>query len=336
MSKHKALGEERFIQKVSQITTLACLNIEKNIVKEDKTTYDSFCKQMNENYLDKSKSMATYFYKFLAFSINKNTNTQYFKIIDKDRLIHKDHRNNFKISVETNEITIEDNGNFLHNRDIAYSQRVMAKVKYIEHMNPNSRKVFVTLTLPSKYHKYKLKQSQIKMKKLKDGTKVIKLCGENFEENPNYGFSHLSYDYHIEESITFLNVIYEDFYKLYQQAITRHYKKLGYSKEQIKELIKFDKIKMLEPHKSFCPHLHFLWYLNEDLEAFEIFKQTMAHIIKKYELDPNFCKLEEVKSAKSSTYIAKYIIKIKKKWMNIDICIVTKGSSQSLILGTQI
>lgn len=309
MSNHKSLGEKRFGEKITYATTLACLNLEKGVVKEDKMTYDNFCKLMSENYLDKSKSMATYFYKYLAFSINKRTNTQYFNVIDENRIIHKDHKDNFKISVATNEIYIEDNGNFLHNRDLMYSQRVLAKVKYIEHMNPNSRKIFVTLTLPSKYHKFKMKQENLKIKKLKDGTKIIKLIGENFEENPNYGYFHLAYEQHIEESITFLNVIYEDFYNLFQKKLRRYYKKMGYNEAAIKRLIKFDKIKMIEPHKSYCPHLHFLWYLNQDLETYEVFEETMKHIIKKYELDPNFCKLEEIKSAKTSTYVAKYIIK---------------------------
>lgn len=156
-----------------------------------------------------------------------------------------------------------------------YKNLTYLKTKELERVCKNNdlEPMFVTITLPSKYHPFK---------KIND--KYI--LNENFE------FVAL------EQSITLgykeLNKIFREFY-------------LNVKNNKKNKQLKF--IKIIEPHKSLIPHLHRIIYINKG--TLESFKNQFETIIKKYELKQT--KIEELTEAKGSSYIIKYLLKNFKK-----------------------
>lgn len=156
-----------------------------------------------------------------------------------------------------------------------YKNLTYLKTKELERVCKcnNLEPMFITITLPSKYHPFK-----------KTAGKYI--LNENFEFVA------------IEQRITLgykeLNKIFREFY-------------LNVKNNKKNKQLKF--IKIIEPHKSLIPHLHRIVYINKG--TLESFKNQFETIIKKYELKQT--KIEELTEAKGSSYIIKYLLKNFKK-----------------------
>ncbi len=156
-----------------------------------------------------------------------------------------------------------------------YKNLTYLKTKELERVCKcnNLEPMFITITLPSKYHPFK-----------KTAGKYI--LNENFEFVA------------IEQRITLgykeLNKIFREFY-------------LNVKNNKKNKQLKF--IKIIEPHKSLIPHLHRIVYINKG--TLDSFKNQFETIIKKYELKQT--KIEELTESKGSSYIIKYLLKNFKK-----------------------
>lgn len=133
--------------------------------------------------------------------------------------------------------------------------------------------VFITLTLPSKYHPFK----SISTPK---GRLYV-------EENKEFAFSS------IKEAISCgykeLNSIYQIFYK------------------RVKNYVKDDLyyVKAIENHQTTIPHLHLVLYF--PFEHFEMVKTTFGRVIEHFEL--NRIDFEEVSFKENINYASKYLLK---------------------------
>lgn len=171
---------------------------------------------------------------------------------------------------------VTNNKCFLLNKDIVkdfnnYKNLTYLRTKELERICNEEKlePVFITLTLPSKFHPFKK-------------------SNEYFSLNSNFEF--VAIEQRINEGYKELNKIYREFY-------------LNVKNNKKNKGLKY--IKIIEPHKSLIPHLHRILYINKD--TFESFKNQFGSITKKYKLKQT--KIEKLNEARGSSYIIKYILK---------------------------
>lgn len=258
--------------------------------KRNETYIDNICElksKLESSYYYKSSSMLEYFVKNNLKTKNIKTN----KIKDYSSLngVFK-YANDFYYDVKSNNINELElkfkeykKGEFLSNKDKLYSYKKIAKVMYLDYVNKQKEKVFITFTLPNKqFHKYN-----------KNGIETNTFnSNDKFEEN-------------VEKGLKLLNEIHRYFYHTLKYKVKRYCK----CKNIIdKEVINIDFIKILEPHKSLDGHLHSLFYIDKEfLEIIEeVYNMTKCHfnlVETKYEI---------LEKAKASTYLNKYLLKTTK------------------------
>ena len=133
--------------------------------------------------------------------------------------------------------------------------------------------VFITLTLPSKYHPFKSIAT-------KQGRLYV-------EENKGFAFNS------IKEAVSCgykeLNSIYQTFYK------------------RVKNYVKNDLyyVKAIENHQTTIPHLHLVLYF--PLEYFDMVKATFSRVVEYFKLDR--IDFEEVSFKENINYASKYLLK---------------------------
>jgi len=118
---------------------------------------------------------------------------------------------------------------------------------HLESLRLNKTPIFITLTLPSEYHRFK-----------KMGSRHV----------PNPLYSGVS----IDKSYKKLLEIWRDVYNSFVS------KENGVS---VKHKVKYSRV--VEPHKDFTPHLHAICYVDADKE--EQFKKHFDNVVKKYSLE---------------------------------------------------
>lgn len=279
-----------------KLTELQIDNIVKNILKqsESSSTYkvnsiDSLKIEMEKNYNEISNKRLEYFIKNFSYGVNNTyghiKDNRYsnglfkyrecFNYVNKTPDKNNIHNYNLTFTGEKNQ------GEFLSNQDKIYSYKKISKVMYLDYINIDKSKVFITFTLPAQYHKYRnIKGNFIEKSKLKNND----YTGGNYEIN-------------IKNGLIKLNEIHQYFYKTLKHKIMR-----------IKKGIEIDFIKILEPHKSLNGHLHALFYIDE--EYLEVIEEVYNMTIEKFNLtQTDYEILEEVKA---STYLNKYLLKTTK------------------------
>lgn len=257
-----------------------------NFNNSDKTDYIDSFKYMFEkleiSYNSKSSRMLEYFVK----NNLKRFNTETGEIKD---YTYKDNCFKYlKDFVKTEEKTIfeeRNKGEFLLNQDRLYSYKKIGKVKYLEYINQDKEKVFITFTLPNIiFHKYN-KEGKL--------TNTYN-SSDMFEENILKGLKYLNEEIH------------RYFYNTLKYKIKRYCKKHNIKD---KDKIRIDFIKMLEPHKNLTGHLHSLFYVAS--EFIEIIEEVYNMTINYFKLKQT--KFEILKTSKGSTYVSKYLLKTTKK-----------------------
>lgn len=133
--------------------------------------------------------------------------------------------------------------------------------------------VFITLTLPSKYHPFK----SISTPK---GRLYV-------EENKEFAFSSIKEA--ISNGYQELNSIYQIFYK------------------RVKNYVKDDLyyVKAIENHQTTIPHLHLVLYF--PVECFDMVKATFSRVVEYFKLDR--IDFEEVSFKENINYASKYLLK---------------------------
>jgi len=288
---------DKQLENFDNLTSLANISI----ISRNIGTYEELISDIKQDYINKSTNYFSYFINNIVFAKNRLTGKYYVNQYNSDKCFR--YLNNFEVDREKGKYNIvEDNeGHYLAQQDKLYALKIFSKVNYLEYANNGTVKQFITLTLPSKYHKYKLK-SNIKNKAYKE---------DNFIKNKNYIFKELDFKEAIEKSIKRLNEIERRLQIEFNKYATRYIKKTynmtlkEYKEEYNSNIIQ--KIKMIEPHKSLTPHLHAMYWIEPEFA--EIFNRVYDNIIKLYELNNDFCKNETIEQAKASTYIMKYLMK---------------------------
>lgn len=176
-------------------------------------------------------------------------------------------------------------GEFLSNQDRLYSYKKISKVKYLEYVNQDKEKIFITFTLPNiLFHKYNKNGELTATYKNKD----------TFEENIFKGLKYLNEEIH------------RYFYNTLKYKIKRYCEK-----HKIKDKIKIDFIKMLEPHKNLSGHLHSLFYI--DKEFLEIIEEVYNMTINYFDLKQTKFEIIDNKKGTASSYVSKYLLKTTQK-----------------------
>lgn len=176
-----------------------------------------------------------------------------------------------------------ENGSFLLNQDTIYSYKKISKVSYLEYINKDKKKIFITFTLPNKlFHKYNYEGKKTATYKSAD----------LFEENIIRGLEYIN------------KQIHHYFYKTLKFKIDRFCKK---NKIKNKEIKRIDFIKIIEPHRSLDAHLHSLFYVdNLFLDIIEeVYNMTIDYFdLKQTKIDKDI--------EKGSSYLTKYLLKTTK------------------------
>ena len=239
-----------------------------NNIKVNHRNRKELKEEIKRSYYKKSNSRLRYFLS-LENSYNNRTGELYFNHLESNIHKYKD-----DISIEKNEIIVNEKkaGKFLDNYYKNHNLKKINKIKYLEFHNKDKEKLFITFTLPSKYHYYSDFKKKIKNKKCKF---------KSFEESVKVG-------------LDLIVQINRDFYK--------------YIKDYLKKSnddVKFDFIRIIEYHKSLTSHSHSVLYVSKSQA--KTIEKVFETIIKKHNLKQ--VKLEYLKNAKSSSYIYKYLVK---------------------------
>lgn len=125
--------------------------------------------------------------------------------------------------------------------------------------------IFLTLTLPSKYHPF-----------------------SNKGKNPRF-----------DEELTI-----QDGYQLLNKAHRSIYKNFRINRKNAEKVF-FNKV--IEPHKSFVPHLHALYYINNDENTIEAFKNHIKRVTKKLGKQKKIVVLDQ--DDNTVNYLLKYVKK---------------------------
>ena len=157
--------------------------------------------------------------------------------------------------------------------------------------------LFLTLTLPSKYHKYKT------IKVRKDYVKLIK--NKNFDENfENENVDHIRLGYKILSK--FFRSLVKNF-----EIKEKVFDEIEEKEIYVRKSIDLKYIKVVEPHSSFTLHLHSLIYI--DPEHVVRFKTYFYKKVKKWQKDGKIgdqVKLEILKKEdRGASYLLKYLQK---------------------------
>jgi hypothetical protein len=250
-------------------------------------SFEGLVKKLKSSYIHKSSKLLEYFVKNNLKT--KNIRTKKVRDYTFSNGVFK-YANDFYYDVDTNNIKNSElkfrehkQGEFLSNKDRLYSNKKIAKTMYLDYVNQDKKKVFITFTLPNKkFHKYDKKGIPTSTFNSKD----------KLEEN-------------IERGLKYLNEIHRYFYHTLKYKVMRYCKSNNITN---KEVINIDFIKILEPHKSLDGHLHSLFYINE--EFLEIIEEVYNMTKKQFNLIET--KFEILEKAKASTYLNKYLLKTTK------------------------
>jgi hypothetical protein len=163
-----------------------------------------------------------------------------------------------------------------------YTKSIEQKVYTIEHIARERHLVpiFVTLTLPSKYHPL--------ISRLHKNKRLY------VDHNPEFEFEYV--EEAISDGYKYLNNIFRTFYK----RIKHHTKSLYY-------------VKVAEFHKTFIPHFHCLFFVPASIS--KIFLSTFDNIVTEFQLSQVDLELvgdkQMVKSdiSNASKYLMKYVTK---------------------------
>lgn len=279
------IENKRFTEKQlnSFYKNLNSLNKEKYYVDN----MEDLKKRLKNSYYSKSSSMLEYFVKNNLLTVN--TQTKKIRNFACVNGIFK-YANDFHYDMKSNDINEVElkfkehkKGEFLSNSDRLYGYKKISKVMYLDYVNNDKKKVFITFTLPNKqFHKYN---------KYGTETKTFN-SNDKFEKN-------------VEKGLKLLNEIHRYFYHTLKYKVKRYCK----CKNIIdKEVINIDFIKILEPHKSLDGHLHSLFYIDNRFINLieEVYNMTIEH----FKLIET--KFEILQKAKASTYLNKYLLKTTK------------------------
>ncbi len=283
LSKHNIfLTQEQInniVFKISQLGRLKSENI-KNGIEDLKVL-------MKDNYNQKSNDRLQYFLNNFLIGVKVAPTTNSIKNNGYSGGIFKyrDCYSNINIhnSNKIEDFKIEFNkekreGQFLSNQDKIYSFKKISKVMYLDYINRDKEKIFITFTLPKEYHKYRQYNNRFV---------------EKSKYNDN-SYKDTNYLENIKNGLMKLNEIHRYFYELLKKKLSR-----------ILQGIEIDFIKILEPHKSLVGHLHSMFYI--DNKYLNIIQKVYDLTIKKFKLTQT--RYELLNNAKGSTYLNKYLMK---------------------------
>lgn len=238
-------------------------------------TKKHFINKITNQYNSKSYRQLTYFLRNISNGYNKRTG----------ELINGlyDNYNNYKYKPnlylnDNNKLKMQEveKGKYLDKKQFQYAHKKVAKSLYLEYHNKNKNRVFITFTLPSKWHYYKRK-GKIK--------------------NKDCMFDN--YEISVKESLKQLNKINRYLNQLLVTTLKRYYKK------QNKEYESYQFIKVLEYHFSLTGHSHHILYCNN--EQLPMVEKVYNIVKKKFNLKKTTC--EVITNKKASSYVYKYLLK---------------------------
>jgi hypothetical protein len=234
-----------------------------------------FLDKLTEQYHSKSYNQFTYFIKNISHGYNQNTGETICNLYDKYNS-YKYLPNLYIADNEKVKLQEVKKGIFLDRKQLQYANKKVAKALYIEHHCRDKNRLFITITLPSKWHYYTNK-----------GKTKNNLCMfENYEESIQQGLIQLN---HISRTLNQkINI-----------QLKRYYTSIG------KEYESYQFIKVLEYHQSLTGHLHSILYCTD--EQLPIITNEYEKIVKKFELENTMC--EVIKNKKASSYVYKYLLK---------------------------
>jgi len=237
-------------------------------------TKKHFLEKITMDYHRKSYKQFTYFLRFISNGYNGRTGES---MNSYDKYNSYKYKQNIYLS-DDERIKLQEvkKGKFLDNKQLQYASKKVAKALYIEYYNQDKNRLFLTLTLPSKWHYY-TKKGKVK--------------------NPSCQFKN--YEESIQESLKQLNIINRTLHKKINLELKRFYKRQGRKYES------YDYLKVLEYHFSMTGHYHSVIYGSD--EQVEIIKKQYEKIVEKFELEETKC--DDIENIKGSSYVYKYLLK---------------------------
>lgn len=317
------------IDSLSSFATISKSNIRKNIEEIENLTFKNFSnktknsiinllneeneqkfqglktraeliEKMSKDYEKKSIKQLKFFINNVSSKYNtlqdkplinwKNNSTFYFNL-KKNYSAKFDEENNLFFELENE----KRKGEFLLNSDKKYSAKKIAKIycleEYIEDENEEYVSLFLTFTNPSEFHYYTLKnKNEIDIEAIENEEFNSKKFIKNPQYNDNFGTFENSIILGIENQKKINRYFYNDLKKRIERANLNA------------NMYHFT---IFEPHKSLQPHSHKMLILPRNCInlANESFNLTKRYFNLKQ------VKIEEIKEARASTYITKYLLK---------------------------
>jgi len=290
-NKFKNIEESKYNQ---------CLNV---------NTYDSLVSKMLKSYNDKSINQLKYFLFNVSQKVSKKSRLPIINFKSNPQSFFT-YRKNIDFSLTPNdEIKMQlkkelIQGEFLRNADKKYSSKKVAKIKYLEYYNRYTTSYFLTFTLDSHFHKYKMKSNEEECHSYD--------TNNNLTLNKNYNFDE-NFEENLKKGFKQLNEIHRFFYRDVKQRIKLYNRKNKLDTQSI------DFIKMIEPHESLTAHEHSLFWIDDKYEKFVY--AAYENTIKKFRLKEKYQKIKKIESLDEinkstdknlrtpASYVTKYIAK---------------------------
>lgn len=237
------------------------------------TSYDDFLVNIHQKYYYKSNQEKEFFVNTMFNMKNKKTGLSITDFGDiKNEGIVRDIWADCKYNTENEKWEFDGEtlaGNFLNGRKEQLANKRLAKIRYIEESSKHLRSYFITFTLPTEWHRWKM-TNEAKV------DKAIRVY-EDFsilEENKNFILKGHNFEEHIIKSAQQINKVWKYFYKTLKKHLNnlkvKNKKLVKQAKMSKKEFKSFqydytNHFKVIEPHKNMTAHGHVLFFIDEKL-----------------------------------------------------------------------
>ena len=267
-------------------------NINKKLKNKQLSDYDDFVANMKNSYYEKSDKEKKYFTTtVLGMHDTLNDEPMIDLSDDKHHLLLRDSVLDFEFNPMNGGYSYSKEtlmGSFINSRKKVLANKRWAKIKYLEHMNRDKRASFITLTLPSHWHRWKTKAKSLKEER-NYGDKAI------LEDNQNYKMQGHNLEEHLINSAKAINEIWTYFYHILKTSISNYQKKNPDFTDA--DVAYF---RQLEPHKNLSAHIHILLFADDEITHLVV--EAFNKAIEKHSLNSKFCdyqrilKVEDIKN----------------------------------------
>lgn len=261
--------------------------IRKKLKNKNIFEYEDFVNNMIKDYYEKSSKEKKFFINNVLGMYDTINQCQMIDLTDpKYNTMKRDIIIDFKETYDGNKfnyVYTEETlkGNFLGNKKRISANKRWRKIKYLEFINKERDRFFMTNTLNSLWHRYKTKRKSLKEEREYGDYSIL-------EDNKNYVQQGNNFEEHVKNSRKEIQKVWRYFYKLLKNDIDYHCEK-----NKIENTYKVHFYGQKEPHKNLTSHNHILFWIDKEVSF--LVENALRKTIKEFNLNEDFQDLQKIR-----------------------------------------